>query len=247
MPTRKAVPEEGGNEGIQAGSVHADVIAVGRGARANLTRDSADTPREIPSSCHILFLAANPAGQTQLALDEECREIHEKIRASEFRDALSVSTRWAVRPDDLLQSLNELRPHIVHFSGHGSTSHELLLQDADRRPRPVSLPALRRLFATMRDNIRVVMLNACYSRAQAEAITSVIDCAIGMNVAIGDQAAIRFAASFYRALGFGRSVQDAFDQGVTSLMLEGIAEEHTPELMVREGVRAEEVFVVQRE
>ena len=47
-----------------------------------------------------------------------------------------------------------------------------------------------------------MILNACYSKKQAEAITQVIDCAIGMNDAIGDEAAITFAASFYRAIGF---------------------------------------------
>ena len=45
---------------------------------------------------------------------------------------------------------------------------------------------------------------------------------------IGDDAAITFAASFYRAIGFGRTIQEAFDQGRTALMLEGIPEERTP-------------------
>ena len=49
----------------------------------------------------------------------------------------------------------------------------------------------------------------CFSAPQAEAITQLIDCAIGMNEAIGDQAAITFAAAFYRAVGFGRSVKTA--------------------------------------
>src|SRR5690348_11295843 len=56
-------------------------------------------------------------------------------------------------------------------------------------------------------------LNACYTRVQAEAISDVIDYVIGMNATIGDKAASAFAASFYRAIGFGRSVKDSFDQG----------------------------------
>jgi hypothetical protein len=48
-------------------------------------------------------------------------------------------------------------------------------------------------------------LNACDSAPQAEAIVSVIDCAVGMSDEIDDSAAIAFAAAFYEALGYGRS------------------------------------------
>lgn len=152
----------------------------------------------------------------------------------------------AVRPDDLLQALNEERPHIVHFSGHGTPSEELVLQDSSGNPKPVSKPALESLFKTLKDNIRLVVLNACYSKPQAEAIVETIDCAIGMKRAIGDKAAITFAASFYRAVGFGRSVREAFDQGITALLLEGIPEEHTPVLLCRRDVRPESVYLLAR-
>jgi hypothetical protein len=194
--------------------------------------------------CRILFLAASPEGTTPLVLDEESREIDHKVRSADYRDSLELVTKWAVRPDDLLLYLNQFRPQIVHFSGHGSKAEEILLMDANRNPTPVSKAALKQLFATLKDNIRVVVLNACYSRPQAEAITEVIDCAIGMKRGIGDNAAVRFAASFYRAIGFGRSVYDAFQQGRTALMLEGIPEQDTPELLARSAVDPKTIFLV---
>jgi hypothetical protein len=194
----------------------------------------------------VLFLAANPLGTDRLNLDEEIRAITEKVYASEYRDYLQVESSWAIRPDDLLQLLNRHKPHIVHFSGHGSQTGELILVDNTGSPKAVSTMALRALFTALKDNIQVTILNACYSRSQATAITEVINCVIGMNDAIGDQAAIIFAASFYRALGFGRSVQDAFDQGKVALLLEGIPEENTPELLVRTGVNSSQVFLVER-
>ncbi len=192
----------------------------------------------------MLFLAANPTSTHRLMLDEEIRAITQKIRASEHRDLLQVEAVWAVRPDDLLQALNEHKPQIVHFSGHGSASEAIILTDKNGRPQAVSTQAIKALFTALKDNIQVVILNACYSHAQAEAIVEVIDCAIGMNAAIGDQAATVFAASFYRALGFGRSVQEAFDQGKVALLLEGIAEENTPELLVRTGVDPLQKFLI---
>src|SRR5262249_40289409 len=134
--------------------------------------------------------------------------------------------------------------HVVHFSGHGSSTEEIILLDKQGKPKPVSKEALISLFSTLKDNIRLVLLNACFSRPQAEAITGEVDCAIGMSRAIGDDAAITFAASFYRAIGFGRSVKDAFDQGKTALLLEGIPEERTPALMTRQTVRPELVVLV---
>lgn len=174
------------------------------------------------SKMRVLFLAANPKDTSMLYLDEEIRAITQKIRSSDYPDSLELVSKWAVRADDLLQSLNELRPHIVHFSGHGNSEGKIALLDDNGTTKSVSQQTLTALFTALKDNIRVVFLNACYSQSQAQAIVSVIDYTIGMNTAISAQAAIVFAASFYRAIGFGRSVQQAFEQGKVSLMLEGI-------------------------
>ena len=190
-----------------------------------------------------LFLAANPTSTTQLAIDEEMRAIEQKFRAAEHRDAVVFQSAWAVRPDDLLQLLNQHKPHIVHFSGHGS-SEGLCLAGDNGQERLVATQALKSLFTTLKDNIRLVFLNACYSRVQALALVETIDCVIGMKESIGDDAAIAFASSFYRAVGFGRSLQEAFEQGITSLLLEGIPQEDIPELLVKQGVDAKKVLLI---
>jgi len=190
-----------------------------------------------------LFLAANPKNTPRLAIDEEMRAIEQKLRASKHRDALVFESSWAVRPDDLLQLLNQHQPHVVHFSGHGQSSG-LSLVGNDGEERVVSTRALKYLFTTLKDNVRLVLLNACYSREQADALVQIIGCVIGMNESIGDEAARVFASSFYRALGFGRSIQEAFDQGITSLLLEGIPEEDIPELLVKEGVDPKRLVLV---
>jgi len=196
------------------------------------------------SKIKVLFLAANPLGTSKLALDEEMRLIDEKVYASEHRDRLELVPAWAARPDDLLQSLNRHRPQIVHFSGHGTATGELQLVNKDGFPNPVSSKALATFFKTFKDNIRLVVLNACYSKIQAEAIRQEIECVVGMNATIGDDAARTFAASFYRAIGFGRSIREAFEQGQTALLLEGTAEEQTPELLVRTGSDPTHIFLL---
>lgn len=211
-------------------------------------------PPEMASKVKILFLGANPIevvaahpttnqplSVVPLGLDEEVREIQKLIRGSNHRDSLELFVRLAVRPDDLIQALNEVKPEIVHISGHGSDSDELFLLDDSGRPHPVKKSAIAALFKTMKGNIRVVVLNACYSRSHATTVTKNVDCAIGMSREVGDRAAVVFAAAFYRAIGFGHSVKQAFDQGIVALRLAGIDEHSTPKLMVRKGVNPDQL------
>ena len=193
----------------------------------------------------VLFLSANPVATPKLQLDEEIRQIGIKLRAAEYRDAFDFVPRFAARPDDLLQALLEHKPEIVHFSGHGSAAQQLIFVDDQGNEKPVTKEALVHVFRTLKDNIRLVLLNACSTRPQAEAIAETIDCTIGMRKPIGDEAAIVFAASFYRALGFGRSVKEAFEVGKASLLLESIPEDKTPELLTRSGVDASAIVFVQ--
>src|SRR5262245_36539163 len=86
---------------------------------------------------NILFLAADPFKQDALGLDEEIRAITNKILMAEDRDKLDLVSAWAVQPDDLQQLLLRHRPHIVHFSGHGSRAEQLILMDKNRQPSPV--------------------------------------------------------------------------------------------------------------
>jgi len=184
----------------------------------------------------ILFVAANPADTDSLRLGEELREIQGKMRGADSERKFQLRSVWAARPDDLLQQMNEFRPHILHFSGHGSSAGEIVLQDSSGNARPVSPAELRRLFRNFRSWLRMVVLNACYSNVQAGALLDSADIVIGMNAAISDSAAISFVSSFYRGLGFDRSVQDAFDQGLVSVQFDDIAEENTPVLLHRPGI-----------
>jgi hypothetical protein len=144
----------------------------------------------------------------------------------------------------LFQALNEHKPHIVHFSGHGSDNDELVFQSDDGSTKLVTQEAIVATMSTLNDNIRAVIFIACFSYAQAEAVTQHVDVAIGMRDSIRDDAARVFAAQFYAAIGFGRSIKQAFDQGVAALLLEGIPEDDIPVLFTHEGVDPEDIILV---
>ncbi len=191
----------------------------------------------------ILFLTANPDDASRLKLDEEIRAIKQALRQSDFRDKFAIAQDGAVRPGDLQGSLLQHKPVIVHFSGHGSAAGEIVLKDETGESQPVSSRALGRLFDELKDDIRCVVLNACYSEKQAQAIAEHIDCVIGMSSEIGDAAAIKFATAFYQALGYGRDVKTAFDLGCAQIALEGLNEQDTPKLLAKR-VDPEKLFLI---
>jgi hypothetical protein len=181
----------------------------------------------------ILILLANPADTTRLRLDKEVREIQQTLRQSNHRDEFRVIPVGAVRIDDLQQTLYDYHPTIVHFSGHGSGNNGLILEDNSGRSVLVSEDALARLFQAFQTEVECVLLNACYSEIQAKAIHQHIDCVVGMNQAIGDEAAIKFAVGFYRALGAGEPYDNCFESGRTLIDLNAISEVDKPQIKYR--------------
>jgi CHAT domain len=187
----------------------------------------------------ILFLSANPKDVVaRLRIDEEIREISQKIRLGTHRDQVELVSEWAMRARDLQEVLLRHKPDIVHFSGHCSPSSGIMLEDEDGNRKVVPRKALADLFRILKHNVRVVILNACYGEEQARALAEVVDFTIGVNAAIEDEAAKVFAAHFYQSLAYGSSVREAFDLAVNELDLEGFVVENTPVLIVRDGADA---------
>jgi hypothetical protein len=183
----------------------------------------------------ILFLAADPSNATRLRLGEEVRDVKEILQLSKRREEFLLNSRESVRPRDITQAIHDIEPQIVHFSGHGSNTGELYFEDATGKAQSIKPDALADLFEIISDQVSCVILNACYSEPQAKAISKHIPCVIGMSQAIGDKSAIAFAAGFYKALGAGRSFEDAYKFGKVEIKLQGIQNNSIPVLYVKEN------------
>ncbi|MEM9948793.1 MAG: TIR domain-containing protein, partial [Cyanobacteria bacterium P01_D01_bin.36] len=182
----------------------------------------------------ILVLAANPEGTSGLRLDEEVRGIRQSLQLSKERDRFELVSAGAVRTEDLMQQLVAYQPHIVHFLGHGTGDRGLVLEDSRGRSQLVPTRALSRLFQQVA-SVECVLLNACYSDTQAQAISQFVSCVVGMNQPVGDAAAVHFARGFYTSLGNGGSYEAAYEMGRTAIDLESIPEVATPVLRTRSG------------
>ncbi|BAZ18816.1 pentapeptide repeat-containing protein (plasmid) [Calothrix sp. NIES-4071] len=114
----------------------------------------------------ILILAANPRGTSNLRLGEEVREIDLGLQRALKRELFNLEQRWAVRVQDVYQALLDYKPQIVHFSGHGAGDDGLVLEDETGNQQLVQTEALANLFKLF-SGIECIVLNACYSEAQA--------------------------------------------------------------------------------
>ncbi|HEU4539371.1 MAG TPA: CHAT domain-containing protein, partial [Polyangiaceae bacterium] len=205
-------------------------------------RIAGDGQREPRGTSRVLFLAANAVPARRIALDEEYRAITRRLRAAPARGSFEVISDWAVQFDDLQRCLLEHAPNVVHLAGHGSAAAELMLHGELGAPAPLPADALVSLFQTLRGNVSLVVLNACFSEDQAAAVCDSVGLAVGMSAAIDDKAAIAFSGAFYEALAYGRSVAEAFALGATSIRALGICQARVPRLFARDDVDPRFVF-----
>ncbi|HEU4536829.1 MAG TPA: CHAT domain-containing protein, partial [Polyangiaceae bacterium] len=162
----------------------------------------------------ILFLAANALPERPLRLEEELRTVESRLRASRYGDAFELARCSATRLEDVQRCLLEHAPDVVHFAGHGDAGAGLVLFDDRGKPARVPIAALATLLRVFRSEVRLVVFNACFSADQAAAVSESAGFAVGMRGEIADRASLAFAGSFYEALGYGRSVREAFELGV---------------------------------
>lgn len=220
--------------------------ATGSGSATLYNTIGAPTPPPAPprSTVTILFLAANPLSTPPLRLDQEARTVDEALRLASQRDRFQLAQQWAVRTTDLLDALLRHQPPIVHFSGHGSPDGRLLFENDAGEAVAVAAAALDIIFAGVR-GIRCVVLNACWSQRHAKVLTNSVDCVVGMPYAVSDVASINFVAGFYRTLGDGGSVQQAYDLGCGQMAATSGAAKVTkkvlPRLLTKAGVTADTV------
>ncbi|MEH2288195.1 AAA-like domain-containing protein [Nostoc sp.] len=178
----------------------------------------------------ILILTANPTNTQPLRLSEEVREIKSAWERSLKREQFEIIVEEAVRPKELRRALLTHKPQILHFSGHGGGEQGLALMGDSGEAVLVTSDALSRFFKALKEifTIEAVLLNACYSEVQTEGIYPYINYIIGMNKAIGDEAATQFSIGFYDTLFNGESIENAFLLGCNAIELENIPEYLTP-------------------
>lgn len=189
------------------------------------------TEAETKGKLKILMMTANPAKTTQLNLGKEQLKIMEKL--GDKKDQFELIVKKAIDKEDFKQYTEIEKPQILHFSGHGEKGQYggIVVQNEDRNGSalipPSGIKTLFKYFTSEEIGIKVVVLNACYSKEQAEIISQYVPYVIGTTENIGDEYAIAFSTGFYfRLAQKGLDYEKAYDSGVTQASMAGALEEH---------------------
>ena len=183
----------------------------------------------------ILFVSAEPGNLKRLRLAEELREIKRALRRSNLRSLFNLEVCLAARPEDLLEEMDDVKPDIVHFSGHGSDKGEFFLQDESGKASATPAHAFQSLFQRFTGETRCVILNSCTTEFQMNAIALTGIHAIGTISPISDKAAIAFSARFYKVLGDKLDLSDAFDLAKEAMEFTDPASRNTMALTAAPG------------
>ena len=187
-----------------------------------------DTTSLDKPTVRILFLASEPTNEARLRLGAELQQIRNRLASN---PSFEIKDYQAVKPDDVLQTILQYKPHIVHFSAHGEETGEICFEDEKGNSKTVPSSALALLFKSASDSVKCVVINACYSEEQAKAISQFIPIVIGTKKEISDNAAIKFSTGFYTALDSDlsqKSFLKAFDIGCIAIRFDNLPEPLAP-------------------
>jgi len=199
--------------------------------------DTVPPPDEEAPVTTILYLAAQPRNLDPLRSDQEMREVKRLIQLGRDREHYRLEHCVAARLWDISQALGDYWPQIVHFAGHGRDDGSLAVENDFGGASFVNPAGLANLLGGFASSVRCVIVNACHSLVLAEAVSEQIDYVVGMRSEILDIASVQFSVGFYQGLFAGKTVPDAFGQGLALIQAEPItnSEHKVPVLLARRG------------
>jgi DNA-binding transcriptional ArsR family regulator len=209
-------------------------------------RPPAPEARSGKAQCRVAFLMASPAGAGAINVGMDFREAKKAVLASAGSAKIALEPFLAADVNALLDALNEFKPHIIHFSGHGATN--LVLFDSET---VTEVGGTRLDFDVARDMLEAtsnppacLVLTACQTAERAAVFHTVVPVVVAMSGNISDFAAAFFSRRFYAALVAGESAANAFRQAKAFLKAEQLEDADLPTLIVRPGFEADKLTFV---
>lgn len=187
-------------------------------------------PARAKGPLRVLVVDSAPTDQRQLITESERRDLRHALEEQDLAQVESVTnpSRAALR-----ELLRTIRPHILHFIGHGSfDSGEgegyLCLADEHLRTDPLYAEELAELVKDF--EVRLVFLNSCrtaqfprrngqdpWGSIAAALLRKGIPAVIAMQFPISNNGAVAFSRGFYRSVAAGDPVDVAVVEGRVQL------------------------------
>lgn len=181
----------------------------------------------------LYFTFANQTDEHLPQLKKEMDAVKESLRPLENRDFIKLEREESTTTEDLLKTLAAYpnRISIFHYGGH-ATGETLELEAG-----PANAKGLAQLLGAQQ-NLMLVFLNGCSTVQQVEQLFAAgVKAVIATSVPIGDEKAVLFSSTFYRALANKRSVKLAFEFARAAVETDY---RDAPEFKIQRGMKLEE-------
>lgn len=200
-----------------------------------------------PEKLRVLYLTASPMveGSPPLRVDAEVNNVLRALRGAKHRELVELQHRPAATVEDLVNGINDHRPHVVHFSGHAGGG--LLFDNASviaPEEHLVGYEVVGRILAATDLPPTLVILNACETLEGASEMLKAAPIVIAMSDTVGDASAAIFAAHFYGAIGAAQSVGAAVNQARAMIAVALPGEPDLISVCVTDGVDPDAVRLV---
>ena len=189
---------------------------------------------------------ANPRDQNPIAVEKEYQALTNAIDKSRYREQIAYTLWPGASIKDFQDLLEQFKPNVLHFSGHATKVGDLIFQGSYDESEMVPLDPFIQAFQLLGNDLKLVVLSACYSKEQAEKIIQHIDCVIGMNKKINDNEAKTFSESFYGSIGNGISVGKAFEIAKNELALRNLRYRNL-QILTKPRIKIDDIFLVESE
>eukprot|EP00960_Hanusia_phi_P023452 692165-Hanusia_phi.AAC.4 len=164
----------------------------------------------------VLYFADSPE-RSALEVEKERDMIREEFRkgAADRKEldlrvlASKVSFEYCFHKDitELTTTLHQLQPVVLHLACHGSRAGSITIggKEMTLNELVVSLSSI----VKMCTNLRLVVLNFCWSGAVALELRADVDFVVGHEIAVKDADALAFSKKLYYWMGANASLQQA--------------------------------------
>lgn len=188
----------------------------------------------------VLFLTSNPTPSSNLRTGVEFSRVQEAIRRSRYRDNVKIEHRPAANIQTVIDGLNDIRPDILHYSGH-SDEAGLVLDDQsipkyviegeeDDFSQHTDYELIAKALGATDFPPKLLVLNSCYSSHALKSLSGLTSSTITMDLPVSDVAAAVFSPQLYSALASGQSLEKAFSQALIAVEVAIIEDIEIPKL-----------------
>ncbi|MCP4439852.1 MAG: CHAT domain-containing protein [Aureispira sp.] len=172
----------------------------------------------------VLFMTANPQDTQAIQVTKEYKEVDTLQHVMDKAERFEVKMVHNTTTQEFMRHIMAEQPKILHFSGHGTGQAGLIFHDGNDNAQFANSQALSTVFSLFKGVIDCVLLNACYSLDQAQAIAQYVPYVIGTTQEVADSKAITFTRGFYTACFSGMSFEQSFTAGKAQILMEGLPE-----------------------